>query len=147
MSLTYFYCLQSLIFCSTAEAADLFISSALTFDVLLSWALVVVESESQYNSMEYSSLIGVSITFSSVHIISNSDLQLSWFFSSPFIRTTSLILIFTRFSLWLRICFSLWELPSIHITIFSKLFPCIYVHISVASSSNHWLLPLLEHHW
>ena len=111
-----------MILCSTAAADDLFgwNSSALTFNIFdLIW--LVLDFESQCNSMGCSSWIGLSITFFLVRVLIDLIVlplrmkifliipifYFPWFFSSPFIMTTSLKLIFTGFSLWLRLCLSL----------------------------------------
>ena len=126
----------SLILCSATAAADLLgrNSSVLTFSVLSSWVLLVVNFEHGYISLYLHALYlhalshrvipldtaaesGLSKTLFPVRILINL-IVLSLpikifsiiliflfprFFSSPMF--TSLILIFTGFYLWLRLCF------------------------------------------
>ena len=134
---------------------------SLIFNVLSSWVLLIVAFQSQRNSGGYSSWTGLSIMLFLVRILIDLIVislpmkillvilifHFPRFFSSPFIITASLILIFTGFYFWLRLSlslslflslsFSLWELPSIHELISSKLLLYIYVYISAASSSYH----------
>ena len=127
--------------------------SALTFNVLSSLLLLVVGFESQCNSMRYSSwflpvgilinLIVLSLLMKIFSII--PIFHFPQFFSSPFIITTSLILVFTGFSLWLTLFLSLraakysWT----HLFQAALLHLCTYL---CRFFSYHQLLPLLENH-
>ena len=67
------------------------------------------------------------------NILSNSDFHFPRFFSSPFVITTLLILIFTEF--FYDSDYASLRSTKYPQTFFSKLLLFIYVHISVASSS------------
>ena len=94
---------------------------SLIFNVLSSWVLLIVAFQSQPNSGGYSSWTGLSIMLFLVRILIDLIVislpmkillvilifHFPRFFSSPFIITASLILIFTGFYFWLRLSLSL----------------------------------------
>ena len=106
--------LISLILCSTTAAADHFGRnfSSFTFNDLSSWVLVVVVFESHSNTIEYSSWIGLSIMLFPERFLVDlivlsllmkifsiiSIFRFPRLYSSLFIITNSLMLIFTGFS-------------------------------------------------
>ena len=147
----------SIIPCSATAAADLFAqnSSAPTFNVLLSWVLLLIVFESQWRSIGYSSWIGLSIMPFLVRILTDLIVlsvpmkifsiipifHFPRFFSSLSIITISLILI-TGFSLGLSLCLSLraakyswnhfFQAASLHFCTYL----CCFFHLWLTSSSS-----------
>ena len=141
----------SLILCLATSAADLFgrNSSALAFNILSSWMLLVVVFDSQCNSTGYSNWTGLSIMLfpvrilidlivlsvpMKIYILDNSDLPFSTILLVCFYHYHIVDFDFHWFFFRNKIMLYL-RVPSVHEPIFSKMLPCIYVHISVAFSS------------
>ena len=116
------------------------------------YIVLVVIFESQYNSIGYSSWIGLSryefwliwLYYPSLPMKIFSIIPIFHFprfFSSHFIMTTLLISIFTGFSLWLRLCLSLRVVKYLwtHILQAASLHLCTYLNRFFQLSFNFFL--------